>query len=93
MFDQMVSALAKADKTVEAGDVFGRLTATDNVTKNKYHQRMRHCVCSCGNERTVREHTLLSGESQSCGCLRRDIGIARLVEARKAKKCLASVAN
>lgn len=27
------------------------------------------CRCSCGKERLVRESTLLSGESKSCGCL------------------------
>jgi len=86
MFDQMVNQLAKECKTVSAGDVFGRLTATETYVLNGYHQRMRQCVCSCGTVRNVREFTLLSGESKSCGCLRREIGIARLVEARKARR-------
>ena len=31
------------------------------------------CRCRCGNERRVRVYDLLSGASQSCGCLRREL--------------------
>jgi len=31
------------------------------------------CVCACGVRRTVRTADLSSGQSRSCGCLRRDV--------------------
>ena len=31
------------------------------------------CRCRCGNEKRVRVYDLLSGASQSCGCLRREL--------------------
>ena len=31
------------------------------------------CKCSCGNTKNVRESSLLSCDSQSCGCLAKEI--------------------
>lgn len=37
-----------------------------------------NCRCSCGTERVVVSTTLLSGDSQSCGCFAREINATRL---------------
>lgn len=36
-----------------------------------------NCVCDCGTRRSVRSPVLTSGESKSCGCLRKEISAAR----------------
>lgn len=36
-----------------------------------------NCVCDCGKEKLVREDTLLNGESQSCGCLAKELASER----------------
>lgn len=36
------------------------------------------CKCSCGNTKSVRESSLLDGDSQSCGCLAKEKASARV---------------
>ncbi len=36
-----------------------------------------HCVCDCGIEKIVQQHNLVSGQSRSCGCLKREMSWAR----------------
>lgn len=55
---------------------FGRWTvlweAPPQYDKRGYKKRMWHCRCSCENhtEKDVPQTTLISGDSQSCGCLK-----------------------
>ncbi len=59
------------------GKRFGRLTVTcraeDKVSQSGRHRVMWRCVCDCGNEVVVRGTCLSRGETQSCGCLARDL--------------------
>ena len=59
------------------GQKFGRLEATSRAFKDQ-QRRCWHwiCVCECGAELIVRGDCLMSGNTRSCGCLRRD----RIVE-------------
>lgn len=42
------------------------------------HPKKRYnCICDCGKKKLVREDTLLGGESQSCGCLARELASDR----------------
>lgn len=53
------------------GRVFGRLT----VMSHSHAQGGRSywvCRCSCGNEKTVQRAHLVSGDTLSCGCLRKE---------------------
>ena len=52
------------------GTKFGRWTVLSEKHKNgkKYYE----CRCDCGTVRDVYYRSLLSGVSQSCGCLRRE---------------------
>lgn len=44
----------------------------DRYTKGGYRRTFWHCKCDCGNEKDVASNILLSGQSQSCGCLHKD---------------------
>jgi hypothetical protein len=55
---------------------FGRLTVVSRadtyVLESGGIQSRWHCRCSCGETRDVRGSRLRSGETRSCGCIRRD---------------------
>lgn len=53
--------------------VFNRLTVLELAPKPWKDTRAEWlCVCSCGKETRVKGQVLLRGESQSCGCLRKE---------------------
>ena len=52
---------------MQEGMRFGRLTVLSVVGESCV------CLCSCGTEKTVRNCNLRSGDSTSCGCLRREL--------------------
>lgn len=58
------------------GKRFGRWVvlsrADDHVTAKGYHHVMWNCRCDCGTIKSVRGKSLVSGISQSCGCLRHE---------------------
>ena len=63
----------KASKDI-TGKIFGRLTALYQTNKRTSSGiSFWHCKCQCGKEVDIRITSLLNGESQSCGCLRRDL--------------------
>lgn len=53
---------------------YGRLTVVGPEIKNGFTQW--RCRCDCGNEITTRGTFLRTGNTQSCGCLRRDLTAA-----------------
>ena len=55
------------------GEKFGRLTAIRRVENAKNGQTRFLCRCDCGNYRTVVAVQLRSGQTQSCGCMRKDL--------------------
>lgn len=55
------------------GQVFGRLTVVDRAENNRHGQTMWECVCGCGREVTVCSMSLRNGDTQSCGCVRREV--------------------
>lgn len=60
------------------GRKFGRLTVLDKL--HNYHKNNRIywlCVCDCGNLIEVDSSRLVSGQTKSCGCLRKDLLIKR----------------
>lgn len=58
---------------INIGDKFGRLTVLESTGKDKNYNVLWRCICSCINktEVTVRQYSLHSGHSVSCGCARR----------------------
>jgi len=53
------------------GRRFGRLIAMEFVGRSKHHQAHWRCRCDCGKYSVAQDGVLKSGETQSCGCLRR----------------------
>jgi hypothetical protein len=53
------------------GKTFGRLTVEKEYSNKKYI--LCECSCSCGGKTTsTRREGLLSGRTQSCGCIRKE---------------------
>lgn len=53
------------------GKQFGRWTVISKAEKRGRYYYW-HCKCSCGNEKDVRERSLLEGTSLSCGCIQKE---------------------
>lgn len=54
------------------GQKFGRLTVIKEAEKVGRH-RTWLCSCECGNKKTIYQTHLVSGQSQSCGCLHKEV--------------------
>lgn len=52
------------------GQRFGRLTAIEDVGRDKRYHRMWLCRCDCGEEKIVGAGNLVHGGVISCGCVR-----------------------
>ena len=52
---------------------FGRFIVLSQVVNGKQGQSRWLCKCDCGKLREVRGSSLESGDSQSCGCLQKEI--------------------
>lgn len=61
-----------SDKT---GMTFGRLTVL-----NRDHGIHWRVMCVCGNEKVVEGGSLVKGDTQSCGCIRKDVGLKRRLD-------------
>lgn len=70
------------------GQKFGRLTVQGAVPSTMKWQRMWNVLCDCGNTLTVGTGHLRSGNTRSCGCLKREatqrMGRARLGKGKHA---------
>lgn len=51
---------------------FGRLVAVAYEGKGKGGRSLWLCVCACGKEKIVNSNSLLTGNTRSCGCLRKE---------------------
>lgn len=54
------------------GRTFGRLTVLSRAENGKGGKSRWLCKCRCGNECIVHSSSLVSGNTRSCGCLRRE---------------------
>lgn len=48
---------------------FGRLTVLKFAGFGSSHKTQWKCLCECGNEIIVKSNSLITGHTQSCGCL------------------------
>lgn len=55
------------------GQVFGRLTVLGVSSRNDGRNVFWHCLCSCGTRTEVPTGGLRGGNTQSCGCMARDL--------------------
>ncbi len=61
------------------GQVFGRLTVIERVA-NRGRRVAWHCRCECGAELATTATNLESGDTRSCGCLKREMSASRVGE-------------
>ena len=66
------------------GRRFGRLTVIkrmDNYrAESGYQYAMWLCQCDCGNTKVIKAKSLLSGVSNSCGCLAKELASERMIK-------------
>lgn len=55
------------------GQRFGRLLVTAFAGTDTHGKRLWKCVCDCGTRRTVFGFSLVSGKTNSCGCMQREL--------------------
>ncbi|MBQ7283336.1 MAG: hypothetical protein IJW74_00555 [Oscillospiraceae bacterium] len=55
---------------VVPGQKIGSWLVADDYMLSKNGEKKWHCICNCGTERYVLEHSLKYGGSLSCGCAR-----------------------
>lgn len=55
------------------GEVFGRLTAIEQNGRSANGKVLWKCSCLCGNELNVISGALISGNTKSCGCYKKDV--------------------
>lgn len=59
------------------GQTFGRLTVLERVENNNHKKACWECRCSCGNIIIVTGCSLKTGNTQSCGCLKKELELIR----------------
>ena len=67
------------------GKRFGRLTILKRVENGKWGHTRWLCECDCGNIIEVVGYYLITGHTQSCGCLRKEIVRVRSLKHGHAK--------
>ena len=63
--------MARIDVNLD-GQRFGRWKVIETIPNYKNNKTYCLCVCDCGTKKYIARHSLLSGKSQSCGCLARE---------------------
>jgi hypothetical protein len=57
---------------IEAGTKYGRLTIIEYSHTDKHKKPIYKTVCDCGTEILVAGRAMMSGNTSSCGCLRKE---------------------
>lgn len=71
------------------GQRFGRLTVVERADDYVYPSSHKHaarwkCLCDCGKYKIIRESSLKSGNTTSCGCYRNDqVTVANKIHNKK----------
>lgn len=64
----------------ETGNKYGKLTVLEFAGWSNKHGSIWRCQCDCGNITEVEGTNLKTGNTKSCGCLRRSFGEERVEE-------------
>lgn len=67
---------------IKTGDKFGKLIALEVVGKAKNRNLIWKCKCDCGNIINVCSTSLSSGNTKSCGCLKKESAVKRGISSR-----------
>lgn len=68
--------MPRAAVQINPGERYGRLVVIAQAGRNKENRLQYLCKCDCGNEATVLGKHLHSGNTKSCGCFKREAGLA-----------------
>ena len=68
------------------GQKVGRLTLIERVENNKFNQVQWKCRCDCGKEVIVKAYSLTTGQTKSCGCLKKEQDFINIIKV-KHRKC------
>lgn len=60
------------------GQRFGRVVVVELAGKTKHGQTMWLVRCDCGARHITSSHSLRRGNTRSCGCLRREVGVKNI---------------
>jgi len=60
------------------GKKFGKLIVIEREGSNNYNAACWKCKCDCGNEIITQTGSLTTGNTQSCGCSYKELGIRRI---------------
>ena len=63
-------AVLRKDHT---GKTFGRLTVLSFVGRTKKGEALYLCKCKCGKEKVIKGPSMVSGQTVSCGCRKKEI--------------------
>lgn len=63
--------------SIKPGDGFDRWTVLSRDDNPKDRRKWWLCQCKCGTVKSLRDYTLSGRMTKSCGCLRREVTIAR----------------
>lgn len=66
-----------------AGKKFGKITVVDFAFKGKDGRDKWNCCCDCGKELVIDGKNLRTGNTKSCGCVRLEKAIARILTLTK----------
>lgn len=69
------------------GQKYNRWFVKEYSHRDKWGANIWHCICECGNEGFVSTSQLISGHSQSCGCLRRQRTSEACAKDLRGKQC------
>lgn len=61
------------------GQIFNDLTVKGFDQQDKQGRRFYHCLCKCGNMKSISVSSLISGNSIDCGCVNRSKGKVGLI--------------
>lgn len=70
--NEQTSEFYPTPKSLVEGQRFGKLTIVEQVGKDKYYRKLYLCKCDCGNTTIVNENKLKTGNTKSCGCLKKE---------------------
>ena len=82
----LVHENGKANKLDLSGVRFGRLVVHSSEKSVPGLGWIWNCTCDCGKEIQVAAHSLRSGNTSSCGCLRDELAAARLRTYHRARR-------
>ena len=68
------------------GERFARLVVTGRAEDRYPGHGQWLCVCDCGTKKVIAQAALISGNTQSCGCLQRELSRERMRERYRQQK-------